>query len=109
VIDDRLKQLGGLYLLRTREELALLRVEVAPARQGKAESLLAMQRAVHRISGSGAMLGFKAISDAAGQIERILRRADPVPTEGEWLAIMEQLQRIEFELARQPSATDAGS
>jgi chemotaxis protein histidine kinase CheA len=109
VIDDRLKQLGELYLLRTREELALLRAEVAAARQGQAEPLLIMQRGTHRISGSGAMLGFKAASEAAGKIERILRRADPVPTEDEWAVIMEQLDHIEAGLAQQSPNSDAGS
>lgn len=106
MIDDRLKQLGGQYLLRTREELVLLHREFTAARQGKSESLLAMQHTAHRISGSGAMLGFKAISDAAGHIERILRRAEPVPTTEEWAAIMEQLKQIEIELDRQLPASD---
>jgi HPt (histidine-containing phosphotransfer) domain-containing protein len=107
VINERLKQLGGLYLLRTRDEMLLLNGALLTARQGKPESLLAMQHTAHRICGSGAMLGFKAISDAAGQIERILRRADPIPTEDEWLAIMEQLQRMQTELDQQPPVTDA--
>jgi HPt (histidine-containing phosphotransfer) domain-containing protein len=109
VINDRLKQLGGQYLLRTREELVLLHREVAAACQGRSESLLAMRHTAHRICGSGAMLGFKAISDAAGHIERILRRAEPVPTAAEWAAIMEQLKQIEIELDRQPPVPDVGS
>lgn len=104
--DDRLKQLGGQYLLRTREELVLLHAEVAAARQGKPEPLLSMQHTAHRISGSGAMLGFKAISIAAGDIERILRRAEPVPTAEEWTTIMKQLKQIETELDGQPRASD---
>lgn len=100
MIDDRLKQLGGQYLLQTRAELRVLHAEVGAARQGQAEALLAMQRAAHRICGSGAMLGFKDISDAAGQVERILRRAEPIPTLDEWQTIMAQLQRLELELDR---------
>lgn len=106
MLSDRLKELGGQYLLRTREELALLRAQLSLARQGQPEAIQEMQRYAHRISGSGAMLGFKIISDATAQIERILRRADPVPNATEWLVIEEQLQLVEFELARTPPAVD---
>jgi len=106
VLDDRLKQLSNQYLLRTREELALLRAQIPQAHQGHVEALLEMQRYAHRISGSGALLGFKAISDAMAQVERILRRADPVPSESEWLLILEQLLLVDAELLRIPLATD---
>jgi len=106
VIHDRLKELGELYVLRTREELLLLNREVTAARQGNPESLLIMQRAAHRISGSGAMLGFKAISEAAAQIERIMRRADPVPTAEEWTIITALLQQIQSGLDQPATSTD---
>ncbi len=106
MLDDRLKQLGGQYLLRTREELALLRAQIPQARQGQPEALLEILRYAHRIAGSGAMLGFKAISDAMAQVERMLRRADPMPGEAEWLLIEEQLLLVDAELLRIPPATD---
>ena len=104
MINDRLKELGGLYLLRTRDELLTLNNEVSAARQGNAVALLAMQHAAHRISGSGAMLGFKAMSDAAAQIDRILRRADPLPTDNEWTAILGHMQCLQTELDQQATA-----
>jgi chemotaxis protein histidine kinase CheA len=100
VLEDRLKQLSGQYLLRTHEELALLRAQIPQARLGRPEALLEMQRYAHRIAGSGAMLGFKVIGDAMAQVERILRRADPVPSEAEWLQIQEQLLLVDADLAR---------
>jgi chemotaxis protein histidine kinase CheA len=106
VFEDRLKQLSGQYLLRTREELALLRAQIPQAHLGQPEALLEMQRYAHRISGSGAMLGFKAISDAMSQVERILRRADPVPSEAEWLVIQTQLLLVSAELDRTVSVSD---
>jgi len=105
VSNDRLKELSGLYLLRTRDELALLHGELSAAQQGNDTALLAMQHTAHRICGSGAMLGFKIISDAAGKIERILRRAEAVPSEAEWSIILEQMQCIQIELDR-PTMTD---
>jgi chemotaxis protein histidine kinase CheA len=105
VINDRLKELGGQYLLRTREELQLMHGELSAARQGNAVALLAMRHAAHRVCGSGAMLGFKIMSDAAGQIERILRRADPLPTEDEWTLMLTHLQCLQTELDQQPTAS----
>jgi HPt (histidine-containing phosphotransfer) domain-containing protein len=102
-----LKELGGLYLQRTREELALLRAQLPQAHLGHSAALLEVQHYAHRISGSGAMLGFKAISEAMSQVERILRRAEPVPSESEWQVIQEQLLRVDAELARTPPATNS--
>jgi chemotaxis protein histidine kinase CheA len=104
VINDRLKELGSLYLLRTRDELLILNSEMSAARLGNAVALLAMQHAAHRISGTGAMLGFKGMSDAAAQIDRILRRADPLPTESEWTVILAHLQCLQAELDQQSTA-----
>lgn len=104
MLSDRLKQLAGQFLVRTREELLLLRAQVPPAQQGNREALLEMQRLAHRISGSGAMLGFKAISQSARQIENVLRRAELAPGAAEWLTIMEQLQAMDDELARAPAS-----
>lgn len=99
MLTDRLKQLGDEFLKRTRDELLLLRAQLPQARAGQADALLEVQRIAHRISGSGALLGFKTMSEAAMQIERILRRAEPVPTVDEWLAMEAQLQTLETELA----------
>jgi HPt (histidine-containing phosphotransfer) domain-containing protein len=106
VSNDRIKELGELYLQRTRNELLLLNNELQAARSGSAESLLAMQHISHRIAGSGAMLGFKTISEAAAQIERILRRADPVPTDAEWNVVAGQISLIQTELDGQPTGAD---
>jgi HPt (histidine-containing phosphotransfer) domain-containing protein len=100
MVDDRLKQLAGLYLLRTRDELTLMRAKLQQAQAGQADALLELQRIAHRISGSGAMLGFKAIGEHAGQIERILRNTNLHPADDDWQKILAQLQGIESELAR---------
>ncbi|MGC3979926.1 MAG: Hpt domain-containing protein [Steroidobacteraceae bacterium] len=100
MFSDKLKQLEGQYLVRTREELALLRAQVPASLQNDLAALQEMQRLAHRINGSGAMLGFKLISEAAAQVERILRRADPVPSELEWQNITLHLQHIDDELLR---------
>jgi chemotaxis protein histidine kinase CheA len=98
--DDKLKQLAGLFLLRTRDELVLMRAKLEHAQAGQADALLELQRIAHRISGSGAMLGFKAIGEHAGHIERILRSTELHPDDGDWQKILAQLQGMESELAR---------
>ena len=98
--DDKLKQLAGLFLLRTRDELVLMRAKLEQAHAGQADALLELQRIAHRISGSGAMLGFKAIGEHAGQIERILRSTELHPNDSDWQKILAQLQGMESELAR---------
>jgi len=100
VAGDRLKQLSEQFLLRTREELALLRAQLAAARSGDAAALAEMLRFAHRINGSGAMLGFNAISGCARQVEVILRRAESVLSEAEWQVILAQLQQMDVELAK---------
>ena len=105
-MNERLKQLSGQYLLRTGEELVLLKQELPAARGGQQQAVLSIQHIAHRICGSGAMLGFKAISDAAGQIERTLRRAELQPSEAEWIDILSLVNRIEAELQHSANTTD---
>lgn len=104
VQEDRIKQLGQQFLERTREEMLLLHTHLPHARQGRADALLEIQRYVHRINGTGALLGFKAISEPMAQVERILRRADTPPGAADWALIQAQLSLVEAELARARTA-----
>lgn len=92
---ERFKQLAGQYLQRTREELVLLRVQLPRAREGDASALLEIQRIAHRINGSGAMLGFSAISQHAEKVERMVRQSDTQLGEADWQVILAQLQAID--------------
>lgn len=107
MFSGRLKELGGQFLLHTREELVLLRAQLPQARRGQDDALLEMRRVAHRIHGSGAMLGFTAISAVAGQIERILYRAAPAPNEADWLVMAELLQNMGAALAGMSVERDA--
>lgn len=103
---DRLKLLAERYLQSTCDELLLLRAQVPQAQAGQAAALLEMQRIAHGIHGSGAMLGFQRISEHAGQIERILRRAELRPTTDEWQLILMHLQGIDTQLAQPEQRID---
>lgn len=106
VSGDRMKQLSEQFLLRTSEDLALLRTQLAPARSGDAAALAEILRFAHRINGSGAMLGFNAISSYARQVEVILRRAESTLSEAEWQVILAQLQQIDVELVKPVPPSD---
>lgn len=99
VQEDRIKQLGEQFLQRTCEEMLLLHTQIPKAQQGQAEALLEIQRYVHRINGTGALLGFKNISDPMAQVERILRRAATPPSKADWALIQAQLSIVDAELA----------
>jgi len=69
---EQVKALGEKFLLRTEDQIATLRAYVASLRSGDRNVLVGMQELAHKIHGSGAMFGFAALSDRAGEIERLV-------------------------------------
>jgi DNA-binding response OmpR family regulator len=75
--DKEARSLGELaavrenFLQRTRGELPLLRERLARIQEGDSTGLAQLQNFAHRIHGSGAIFDFAAISQSAGQIERL--------------------------------------
>jgi|KBSMisStaDraftv2_1062788.scaffolds.fasta_scaffold179210_2 HPt (histidine-containing phosphotransfer) domain-containing protein len=69
---EQVKALGEKFLLRTADQITLLRAHVASLRSGDRDVLVGMQELAHKIHGSGAMFGFAALSDRAGEIERLI-------------------------------------
>ena len=69
---EQVKVLGEKFLLRTADQIVTLRAHVASLRSGDRDALVAMQELAHKIHGSGAMFGFAALSDRAGEIERLI-------------------------------------
>lgn len=69
---EQVKALGEKFLVRTAEQVTTLRSHVASLRNGDRDVLVGMQELAHKIHGSGAMFGFAALSDRAGEIERLI-------------------------------------
>jgi len=69
---EQVKVLGEKFLLRTGSQIATLREQVTRLRGGDPDALTLIQELVHKIHGSGAMFGFAALSDRAGEIERLI-------------------------------------
>jgi len=70
-----LEQLTGIresFLKRTRGELPLLRALLGRIQAGDSTALVQLQIFAHRIHGSGATFDFAAISESAGQVEKLL-------------------------------------
>jgi len=90
---EQVKALGEKFLLRTADQITTLRAHVASLRSGDRDVLVGMQELAHKIHGSGAMFGFGALSDRAGEIERLIA-AEPAaahPTPDRLGALVEEL------------------
>jgi HPt (histidine-containing phosphotransfer) domain-containing protein len=71
-LQKKIADLGDRFLLRTLEDLVQMRVLAGQLADGDAAGSRAqMEKLAHRIHGSGATFGFDAISDVAGEIERL--------------------------------------
>lgn len=76
---EQVKVLGEKFLRRTADQIITLRAYVASLRGGDQDVLVGMQEMAHKIHGSGAMFGFAALSDRAGELERLIAAAARPP------------------------------
>lgn len=93
-LQTKLKQLGGRFVERTILELGLMQTYLQQGQANDAQAAHQLLLAAHRINGSGAMLGFAAISECARGIE-ILLRTEPFPADA-WQQIEQQLRRLDL-------------
>ena len=68
-LNVKLAELAQRYLRRTADETVALRATVERYAGGDPNALHEIERAAHRIRGSGGMFGFNAVGDAASDIE----------------------------------------
>jgi len=89
----KLQELSERFVVRSVSELDLMQTLLAQAKSGDDAAAQQLLLTVHRLSGSGAMLGFTAVSECARNIERILRtepRADDA-----WQELSAHLQNLD--------------
>ena len=67
--NDKLAEIGTRYVKRTLTEMPELQRLMDAAVAGDAAAFHQIGRLAHRIHGSGAMFGFKELSDVAGRLE----------------------------------------
>jgi HPt (histidine-containing phosphotransfer) domain-containing protein len=68
-LNAKLAELAQRYLRRTADEVVAIHAAVERYANGDANALREIERAAHRIRGSGGMFGFNAVGDAASEIE----------------------------------------
>jgi len=84
-IQSKLSEIGGRYLARTRGEMPLLREQLQRLRAADESALAEMEMLIHKIHGSGSMLGFNVLSELAREMEALIvshRREAGAPLEG---------------------------
>lgn len=94
----KVQQLRDSYQERTRASLEHLNGYVQLAQVGDAVAQQEMLMIIHRISGSGAMLGFAEVSCIAREIETLLRGDNRQLTAQNWQAIEVGLLQLQAAL-----------
>jgi HPt (histidine-containing phosphotransfer) domain-containing protein len=70
-LQDKMAQIGVRYLARTLGEMARVRELAAQVETHTPGALKELERAAHKIHGSGAMFGFNDVSDRAREVEHL--------------------------------------
>jgi HPt (histidine-containing phosphotransfer) domain-containing protein len=70
-LQQQMAQIGVRYLGRTLGELQRMHELLHSALNGSPAMLKDLEHLAHKIHGSGAMFGFDALSDTAGEVEHI--------------------------------------
>jgi len=88
-LNARLAELAVRYLRRTADETVEIRAAAQRFQGGESGALHEIERAAHRIRGSGGMFGFDAVSDAASRLE--LSAAGGTDTASQLLSLVDEL------------------
>lgn len=105
-LTSKLAELAQRYLHRTADEVTTIRATAARYAEGNGAVLHDIERAAHRIRGSGGMFGFDAISAAAGEIEIAVANGVSAAQLAELIRLLDEQVQIALQAARdgaQPS------
>jgi len=89
-LNARLAELAVRYLRRTADETIDMRNAATRLQGGETMAVHEIERAAHRIRGSGGMFGFNAVSDVASRIELAAADGSGAP---ELLALIDELEK----------------
>jgi HPt (histidine-containing phosphotransfer) domain-containing protein len=76
-VQGRMAELAAKFLHRSSADVATLRTQLERLESGAAEALGEIRHLAHRMVGTGATLGFEAISERASRIEQLAERVEP--------------------------------
>jgi chemotaxis protein histidine kinase CheA len=102
----RMAELREKFVERTRGELATMRAGMAALEAGDASALDDLLQLSHRMTGTGATLGFDALSAHAHQVERLAEAHAPgtLPDADARSRLRAAIDALAAELARTRSA-----
>jgi HPt (histidine-containing phosphotransfer) domain-containing protein len=106
-IRHKVSELGEKFLRRTRSEAVALRVLLGRSQDGDTTVLPELASMAHKIHGSGAVFGFQALSEYAGEIEYLAERlvtAEDAPD----VHTGQRLRRLAECIERLAQAVEAG-
>jgi len=92
----RMGELAAKFTERTRGEMDVMRARLAAFEAGDAGALGDIRNLAHRISGTGATLGFETLSERAYEIEKLtidLQGSAPAARTTDLAAAIERLAR----------------
>ncbi len=78
-VTNRIEELGTQFLRRTAAEIESMNRLLTQAAQGESAAFRQLERLAHSIRGTGAALGFAAISEQALEVERLAESAADSP------------------------------
>lgn len=98
----RMAELADKFVDRSRDDLAAMRDALARVVAGAPGGLEALRHLAHRMAGTGATLGFEAVSDVALKIESLVEAcaAGVPPDAGTRAELAAALDALGAELAR---------
>jgi len=98
----RLAGLAAKFIERTAGELAALREALARLSAGDAHALAEIRHLAHRMSGTGATLGFDTLSDCGSRIEQIADAQAPaeMPDAAAMLLLGTAVDALDVEIGR---------
>jgi HPt (histidine-containing phosphotransfer) domain-containing protein len=102
----RMTELAAKFIGRTRGELGTMRDALTRLAAGDVAALGELHHLAHRISGTGATLGFEMLSDSAARIEKLVEGQAPggVPEEFALAQITGAIESLDHELAQLAAA-----
>ena len=97
---EQINQLAAKFLQRCSQDVGSLRVLLGRLRIGDAAAFKELEHLAHRLSGTGALLGFESIGTCAAAIERLAeaQAGNTIPDQKVTERLTEYTARLEEEI-----------
>ena len=105
---EQINQLAAKFLRRCSQDIGSLRVLLGRLRIGDAAAFKELEHLAHRLSGTGALLGFESIGTCAAAIERLAeaQAGNTTPDQTVTERLTEYTARLEEEIGLRAQAKE---